>query len=170
MSETGNQQLLFVCTGNVCRSPMAEYLLRGRLGSLPGWTVASAGLHAGPGMPASRFAVDVVRERGIDMRGHRSRELDREQVDASALIVVMTAAHSDLIRALYPDAAERVFLLRSFDPAARHEDVEDPIGGSLEQYRRIRDQIEAALPELIAFAERLEGRHGRKPGERSGRL
>ncbi|MDI6774592.1 MAG: low molecular weight protein arginine phosphatase [Verrucomicrobiota bacterium] len=164
MSERKTKQLLFVCSGNVCRSPIAEHLLRARLGPRSEWTVASAGLSAWTGMPASQSAIDALRERGIDMTGHRSRALDRERIDASSVIVVMTNSHRDQIRRLYPEAVERVFLLRSFDPAAEDEDLEDPIGGSPEQYRRVRDQIEAALPDLIAFAGRLEGDHRRKLG------
>jgi protein-tyrosine phosphatase len=87
--------------------------------------------------------------------------VDREVIDASSLIVVMTASHRDQVRMQYPEAGEKVFLLRSFDPSASGGDVEDPIGGSLETYRRVRGRIEEALPELISFMKTLEGDHRR---------
>jgi protein-tyrosine phosphatase len=148
--------LLFVCTGNVCRSPMAEYLMRKRLGHSSDWAVASAGLAALGGMTASRNAIDALAEQGLDMSRHRSRQLTRDLIDAANVIVVMTASHRDQLRMLFRDAREKVFLLRSFDPAADAEDVEDPIGADVGTYRQIRDTIEAALPGLTEF---LRGLH-----------
>jgi len=150
------RQILFLCTGNICRSPMAEYLLRDRLGRGSKWNVVSAGLSAGRGMPASRSAVQALQERGIEMKSHLSQPVSRELVDASTLIVVMTASHLVQLQAIYPSVSEKVFLLKSFDPKARNRDVEDPIGASLEIYRGIRDEIEEALPELILFMKNLE--------------
>jgi protein-tyrosine-phosphatase len=148
--------LLFVCTGNVCRSPMAEYLMRRRLGPSSGWAVVSAGVAALEGMTASRNAIDVLAEQGVDMTGHRSRQLTGDLVDAANVIVVMTASHRDQMRILFRDAREKVFLLRSFDPAADSVDVEDPIGADVGTYRQIRDTIESALPGLNEF---LRGLH-----------
>jgi protein-tyrosine-phosphatase len=73
--------VLFVCTGNICRSPMAEYMFRRHLESQPGWKSRSAGVMAGYGAPASRYAVKAAREIAIDMREHRSQPVTRELVD-----------------------------------------------------------------------------------------
>lgn len=150
------RRVVLVCTGNVCRSPMAEYLLRARLPARTPWEVGSAGLSAGAGMPASPSAVAVMHEVDINMEGHRSRFLDAPLAREANVIVVMTATHREQILGLYPDAAQKTFLLKSFSPDRHAGDVHDPIGGSLETYRAIRDEISDCLPGLIAFLDCLE--------------
>ena len=150
------RMILFVCTGNLCRSPMAEYLLKDRLGPESSWRVMSAGLFAVSGMSASPHAVGVLAARNIDLGPHRSRLLTREWVDAASLIVVMTKSHREQLQALHRNAREKVFLLRSFDPAADSGDLDDPIGATLETYREARDAIESALPGLVDFMRELQ--------------
>lgn len=135
---------------------MAEYLLRHRLGRAAVWQVSSAGLSAFNGMPASQAAVHVLKEKGIRATAHLSRPVSRELVDESAIIVVMTASHLEQLRMIFPSTTEKSFLLKSFDPNGLGGDVEDPIGASVEIYRGVRDEIEAALPELMSFMKGLE--------------
>ena len=149
------KHIIFVCTGNICRSPMAEFLLRDKLGAESEWTVGSAGTFAGNGMRASREAVDVLAELNIDGSSHRSSFLDGELVDASTVIVVMTSGHKHHIELMYPNAAEKVFLLKSFSRNDKG-DVRDPIGASTGVYRQIRDEISEALPGLIEFLDNLK--------------
>jgi protein-tyrosine-phosphatase len=149
----GNKLIVFVCTGNICRSPMAEYMLRARMKESSDWKIASAGLAACPGLPASAAAVHVLARDGIDLSSHRSRALDRSLVDAADVLVVMTAAHSDQIRMLFPQAMGQVFLLTSF--CEHGGDVPDPIGSSVDAYVRTRDLIDRALPDLVSFLEAL---------------
>jgi protein-tyrosine-phosphatase len=145
--------IVFVCTGNICRSPMAEQLLRKMAGRASGFEVCSAGLAAMYGSPASLEAVQVMAECGVELSLHSSRPLTRDLVAAADLLVAMTAAHRDVIGELFPEALDKVVLLRSFDPSRDSEDVEDPIGLSRDRYRKVRDEIAGALPGLMEYVK-----------------
>jgi protein-tyrosine-phosphatase len=146
-----SKTILFVCTANVCRSPMAEYLLRARLGPETEWTVGSAGLAAWGGSPASREAVSVMAEKGLDLGPHRSRPLTSDLVRGAGLIVVMTGAHQEDILRLYPEAKGRVYRLKSFGLAGRQANIDDPVGLSTEGYRVVRDEIDRAISDLVLY-------------------
>jgi protein-tyrosine-phosphatase len=133
---------------------MAEIMLAARLGPDSRWQVASAGLAAGIGLPATEQAVAVLAECGLDATTHRSQPVTQGQVDEAAVIVVMTAAHRQQLLECFPNAREKTFLLGSF--SVDDGDIEDPIGASVDVYRRIRDRIGSALPGLIEFLECLE--------------
>lgn len=155
---TKTRHILAVCTGNVCRSPLAEYLLRKHLAPYPEWTVSSAGVFAGNGQPASPESVEVLAEQGIDASAHRSRMLTRELLDGADYVLVMTQSHRHTILAQWPDVADKVHLITSFAVAgATQDEIADPIGQSTAVYRRTRDQIEAAIADfLLVLVEKDE--------------
>ena len=149
--------ILFVCTGNVCRSPMAEGLLRQMLKGSPEFRVLSAGLGALDGHPPSEAAVQAMAEVGVDISDYRSRSLRVSLLEEADFIFTMTCQQQDAIQTIYPAAAEKTFVLREFeDPEVVGRDISDPIGQSLEIYRRTRDQIRAALPSILEFVKQTE--------------
>jgi RpiB/LacA/LacB family sugar-phosphate isomerase len=148
--------VLFVCTGNVCRSPMAEGIFRQAVQSRGDYRVFSAGLGAMEGQPPSHYAVQAVRELRIDIAAQRSRMLTPELVQQADYIFGMTHSHIDTVMLLYPHAAEKTFLLREFDDTLDffEKDISDPIGGSYDVYLDCRDQIEQGIASIIRFLER----------------
>jgi len=135
---------------------MAEALARSALAGRPEWRVRSAGIGAVNGQPPSPHAVRALRERGLDISGHRSQMLTARLIREADLVVALTQAHLDGIQYLYPEAAGRTVLLGGFGPNASStgQDVADPIGGPFEGYLGCRDQILQGIQSMIPFLER----------------
>ena len=147
--------ILFICTGNICRSPMAEGLFRQVVAGRGEYRVLSAGLGAVDGQPPSAHSVTAMKELGVDISRQRSRMLTAELVQQADYIFGMTHSHVDTVQLLYPGAAEKTFLLREFDDTLEpfEKDICDPIGGSYEIYRSCRDQIEQGIASIMKFIE-----------------
>jgi protein-tyrosine phosphatase len=142
--------VVLVCTGNTCRSPMAEILLRKRLADKlklkldqledRGIFVMSAGISASPGGRAAAEAIDVMRERKLDLAQHESQPLSDRNVRFADLIITMTRNHRDAILAHWPEAESRTHVL-----SQGRGDVSDPVGGPADLYRRCAEQIDEYL-------------------------
>ena len=148
--------ILFVCTGNTCRSPRAEGALRTLLEKeRPGQArVISAGVSAGNGIPATLFAIEAARIWDCDIAGHRSQPLTSQLIEEADLIFCMTTRHLEEVIERRPEAEDKTFLLKNFPDTSRvGEPVADPIGQSLDRYNEtfleIGEYLGKHLPEIV---------------------
>jgi glycine hydroxymethyltransferase len=149
------KSVLFVCTGNICRSPIAEGLFRRLIGNRKDIEVLSAGVHAVRGQPPSVYAVQVCEKEGVDISDLRSEPLTSALVGRATHIFAMTGGHVETIQALFPHGAEKSFLLREFEEPGTTvwRDVPDPIGLGRDVYEDCARIIKNALPSVLAFVE-----------------
>ncbi|MFB0508739.1 MAG: low molecular weight protein arginine phosphatase [Thermodesulfobacteriota bacterium] len=146
------ERVLFVCLGNICRSPMAEGLMIERLRQegTHAISVSSAGIFANPGNPPEPFAVQVAREAGVDISGHRARVLNIENLSWADIVLVMESGQRGFISMAFPQQSAKVDLLGDFNRSqGGGGEIVDPYGSSVEVFRACFGEIKEAIHGLI---------------------
>jgi len=144
--------ILFVCTGNISRSYLAEMLFKNeiKLNRLEDFFVSSAGTHAGPGIPADPRMVDYLSEIGVPAESHEARIISEKDVEWADLILVMETIHVEAIEDHWPEAKHKTELLgRYISPDSAEVDIVDPYGMSPYHYYLVRSKITLAVKSLI---------------------
>jgi protein-tyrosine-phosphatase len=151
---TSAKNVLFVCTGNTCRSPMAEGLFRKALGSRQGWIVRSAGVAASVGSKESRDTAKVLSDRAASLQGFRSQQICEQLIEEADAVFAMTLGHLSALEYDFPDHTDKFYLLGDFvDDPALAGDVPDPIGQGSRAYQEVAKVLEAAFPGVLRFLE-----------------
>lgn len=157
MSKT-QPQIVVVCTGNICRSPMAAKLLEHALAAedapLDQIEIVSAGVSALGGDAASRNSVKALKKVGLDIEDHRSQPFTYALMDRSDLILVMTDSHREMIQRSFPEDNTPILLFRE-KVAKGSKEVPDPFGGHLDLYVETRDSLADAIPSLLQYLREL---------------
>jgi len=138
--------VLFVCTANICRSPMVEGLMCAKAQQETDedeWQVQSAGVWADSGYPAAVNTINVLAALGIDLRSHRSQPITQDLVYSFNLILVMERNHKEALHAAFPNHSEKIFMLSEM--VDKESDVVDPIGGSIADFEETARELEEIL-------------------------
>lgn len=141
--------ILFVCSGNTCRSPMAAALMK-EMAKEKGLdvNVKSAGLFAWDGQEASREAIQVMKEEGIDIKDHRSNIIYRNLVEDADLILTMGVNHKEQLLSKYSFLRGKVYTLKEY-AYGKEEDIEDPFGRGIQAYIKAKEEIKKAIEKIV---------------------
>ncbi|MGN1400506.1 MAG: low molecular weight protein arginine phosphatase [Bacillus sp. (in: firmicutes)] len=136
--------ILFICTGNTCRSPMSEALLKSK--NVHSVNVRSAGLFAAAGCPASPYAQEMLSSSGIEFT-HSAKQLTKEDIEWATYVLVMTNSHKKTVQELYPEYLKKVFTLKEM--AGEQGDVTDPFGGTRKRYEETFFELNRLIDRVI---------------------
>lgn len=157
--------ILFVCTANICRSPVAEILLRTKLAAegLADWTVSSAGTWADKGHTAAPFSITLMDERGLNIHPHRSQPVTELLMHQADLLLCLETGHAKTLRTAYPTHQHKIYTIRQM--VNKRGSVDDPYGGSRRNYEHmveeVDDLIERGFSRIQTLAQENFQRRGK---------
>lgn len=148
--EALRKKILFVCTGNSCRSVMAEYYFNKKAKDNPNLEASSAGISAYEGSPTTKETLEVLKQDGIDVSGHRAKKVDLRMLREADLVLVMSRDHEWRLSSAYPQAKNKVYLLKEFAKINDNElDIQDPIANSFDFYKKTYNIIRECVIKII---------------------
>lgn len=160
---SSNLHILFVCTGNTCRSPMAEGLFRKATADRHDITASSAGVAASKGSPVSRETIKALKKRGAELGNFSSRQVSEKILADASHVFAMTEGHLAALESRFPSHADKFFLIREFSGITDKRqglDVPDPIGMGAAAYEEVAKVLEAAIPSIIAYVSSTGAKDG----------
>ena len=146
------RHIVFICTGNICRSPMAEGLLRhkSKKSGRHGLLVSSMGTHAQYGLQATEYAQKVCEAGGFDISSHEARYLMGDELEKADLIFCMEPIHVKFVGTFFPRTRKKIFLLGAWpEKTTRKSAIQDPMGGSYEKYQQVFDLIKLHIERIL---------------------
>lgn len=151
-------KIMFVCTGNICRSPMAHYYMQKRVKDLNienNFLISSCGVYACTGEKATQNAIFVMKEYNVDMENHRATNIADTNIEDYDYIITLTARHKEQIRYYYPKLGDNIYTLREFvDKDEIYKNIDDPWGLNITVYKDCAQEIVEKVDKLI---EKLRG-------------
>ena len=153
---TDRKNVLFVCTGNTCRSPMAEGMFRKLIAGRNDYEVGSAGVAAAKGTPCNPETASLLKKREASLGGFSSRQVSDALLSAATHVFAMTRGHVQMLESRFPDHADKFYLVCEFAEIPREgvgADVPDPIGLGRRAYEEVAEMFDIALPTIIGYID-----------------
>ena len=141
-------KIMFVCTGNTCRSAMAHHMLEKMVEDKKDIEVYSCGIYADSGEPSTYNAIEIMKEYGIDMKNHRASNIKETNIEQMDLILCSTVSHKQLVLNMYPDLVGKVYTIKEYvgiGKEGRNMDIKDPWGCSTEAYKQCAEEIKQCM-------------------------
>lgn len=147
------KKIVFICTGNICRSPMAEHYMQGKIEILKkenDYLIDSCGIYANSGEKATNNAIEAIKKYGINMQNHRSKNISEIDINDFDLVISLTKQHKETIIRLYPSTKGKIYTLKEYvDPNLDYKDIDDPWGYNLNIYKSCAAEIVEYVDKLI---------------------